>query len=273
MSDYVRILEVMSRAAEAGAAVIRDGASRRASLAWESKGHADYVSEVDRGSESRIHDVLRAGYPDMSLVAEESWTGEPIGAGLTFVVDPLDGTTNFLHGVPEYAISIGALLGNELVAGVVLNAATGDEFTATLGGGAHSNGQNIRVSNISDPSRALVGTGFPFGETVELERYTRQFPAVAAATAGIRRPGAAALDLASVACGRFDAFWELELAPWDKAAGILLVREAGGLVTGDRGEDASVLKGGVIAGNPRMHAWLQSTIRSVDAAEPGGNNP
>lgn len=278
MSDYLRMLEVMSRAADAGAAVIRAGASRRASLTWESKGRADYVSDVDRGAEARIQGVLRASYPDAALIAEESWTGEAIGGGggrggaggggggLTFVVDPLDGTTNFLHGFPEYAVSIGALLDSDLVAAVILNAVTGEKYTATAGGGAHSDGQRIRVSEVSEPSRALVGTGFPFGETVELERYTRQFAVVAAATAGIRRPGAAALDFASVACGRFDAFWELELAPWDKAAGILLVREAGGIVTGDRGEDARVAEGGVIAGNPRMHAWLLSTTRSADSA-------
>ena len=177
-----------------------------------------------------------------------------------FVVDPLDGTTNFLHGFHEYAVSIAAAVRGELVAAAVIDVPTGDRFTAIA--------RRRRVSQrraafacrrIDDPSRALIGTGFPFGDDDSLELYLRHFAAVAPHTAGIRRPGSAALDLVHVACGHFDAFWELSLAPWDFAAGVLLVREAGGVVTTVGGDaDVPLDYGSLLAGNPAMHRWLAS---------------
>jgi myo-inositol-1(or 4)-monophosphatase len=175
---------------------------------------------------------------------------------VTYVVDPLDGTTNFLHGYPWYAVSIGALVSGELAAGIVVNVPTGEVFSAVRGGGAFRNEEPIRVSENADPSRALVGTGFPFKNLDKLDAYQRQFAAVTRRTAGIRRAGAAALDLCDVACGRFDAFWELNLAPWDVAAGILIVREAGGIVTDTDGREANVGFGPIVAGSPAMHGWL-----------------
>lgn len=264
-----RILDAAVAAAHAGAEVIRDGATRRGALVWESKGPADFVSDVDRGSEARITDVLeralRRDFPALHIRAEESWRDVPLTDELTFVVDPLDGTTNFLHGVPVYAVSIGALLEGELAAGVVFNVATGELFTATRGGGAHLDGAPISVSRISDPPRALIGTGIPFGGNADMARYAAQMQPVAAATSGVRRAGSAAIDLAWVAAGRYDAFWELQLAPYDIAAGILLIREAGGVVTTMDGAPATIDSSPVVAGNPLMHAWLLAMLQRADA--------
>jgi myo-inositol-1(or 4)-monophosphatase len=146
------------------------------------------------------------------------------------------------------------------VAGVVLNIATGELFTATAGGGARRNGRPIRVSNVDDPSRALLGTGAPFRNEAQVEEYLRTLRPVLTTAAGIRRAGAAALDLADVACGRFEAFWELMLNPWDVAAGILLVREAGGVVTDLAGSEKRVERGGIVAGSPAMHQWLMAAL-------------
>jgi myo-inositol-1(or 4)-monophosphatase len=180
--------------------------------------------------------------------------------GLVFVVDPLDGTTNFLHGFPWYAVSIAALIDGVLTAAVVLNVATGELFTAVAEGGSRRNGQPIHVSKITDPIRALLGTGFPFKHSDQITEYLRGFAAAMRETAGVRRAGSAALDLADVACGRYEAFWELMLAPWDIAAGILLVREAGGLVTDLSGAPAQVEQTGIVAGNPAMHGWLLEVL-------------
>jgi myo-inositol-1(or 4)-monophosphatase len=181
-------------------------------------------------------------------------------AGLVFVVDPLDGTTNFLHGFPCFAVSIAAMIDGALVAGVVLNAANGELFSATAGGGTRLNGQPATVSTITDPARALIATGFPFKTADRIDEYLLTLPRIMRETAGIRRPGAASLDLAHVACGRFEGFWELTLAPWDIAAGMLLIREAGGIVTDLAGASAPVEHTGLVTGNPAMHAWLMGIV-------------
>lgn len=241
--------------------VLRAKADVRHALEWQEKSPSDFVSEADRLAEAAIRDVLLERHPDATMIAEESSPGAALDApGLSFVVDPLDGTTNFLHGYPWYAVSIGALREGTVVAGAVLNAASGELFTATLGAGARRNGQPINVSSIADPPRALVGTGFPFKHPHLVEPYMRQFPRLLGTTAGVRRAGAAALDLADVACGRFDGFWELMLAPWDIAAGILLVREAGGIVTDLAGTDCAVTHTPVVASNGVLHPWLLATL-------------
>jgi myo-inositol-1(or 4)-monophosphatase len=181
-------------------------------------------------------------------------------AGLVFVADPLDGTTNFLHGIPWYAVSLAAMIDGELAAGAVLNVANGELFTATAGGGTRLNGQPVAVSETTDPTRAIVGTGFPFKGDEHVDEYLRMLPRVMRETSGIRRPGAASLDLASVACGRFDAFWEITLAPWDIAAGLLLIREAGGRTTTLSGDPAPVAHTSLVVGNPAMHEWLLSAV-------------
>ena len=220
------------------------------------------MSEIDVASEKAIGAVIRERHPDARLLAEELSSSNTDRAGLLFVADPLDGTTNFLHGFPWYAVSVAALVDGESVAGAVLNAANGDLFTATAGGGARRNGQPISVSAITDPIRSLIGTGFPFKQNSPVDEYLRVLPRIMTTTSGIRRPGAAALDLADVACGRFEAFWELSLAPWDIAAGLLLVREAGGIATDLTGAPAEVKHTGLVVGNPAMHAWLLAQLSS-----------
>ncbi len=255
------ILAVAVEAAQAAAEIIRAGSHRAADIVWESKGAADFVSQVDRDAESKLTEVVLRTFPSALVIGEElSPDATPSAPELTFIADPLDGTTNFLHGYPQYAVSIAAVLRSELVAGVVLNVITRECFTAIAGRGARLDGRPISVSSLSEPSRALIGTGFPFKQQSLLERYAKQFVAVSRETAGIRRAGSAALDLADVACGRFDGFWELDLAPWDIAAGILLVREAGGIVTDWGGSFRDTSAGPVVAGNPDIHPWLLRTL-------------
>jgi myo-inositol-1(or 4)-monophosphatase len=261
------LLDEMHAAAVQAARLIQGRAHEVDALVWESKSPTDFVSEVDLGAETLIRSLLEK--PSVGGIVEVPCrvVGEEIspdatiaGQGVVYVVDPLDGTTNFLHGYPWYAVSIGALVDGVLAAGIVVNAATDEAFTATLGGGAQRDGRAIRASPNTDPQRALIGTGFPFKRHDLLEPYQRQFAAVTRRTAGIRRAGAAALDLCDVACGRFDAFWELSLAPWDVAAGILIIREAGGIVTDLAGADARVAPGAFVAGSPAMHPWLLQAL-------------
>ena len=265
--DAASLLAHIQRAAIAAAAFIRARAGNREHIEWRAKSLTDFVSDVDLGSERLIRDALTTAYPNALILGEELSPESSTSAEVVFVVDPLDGTTNFLHGFHEYAVSIAAAVHGELVAGVVVEVPTGDRYTATRGGGAFRNGEPIRVSAIDDPSRALIGTGFPFGDDDSLELYLRHFAAVAPHTAGMRRPGSAALDLVHVACGHFDAFWELSLAPWDFAAGMLLVREAGGVVTTVGGERKVPLDyGNLLAGNPTMHRWLARTLAHATPA-------
>ncbi len=261
--DTRALLTTCVAAAARGADVVRQGAERRDSLVWESKGINDYVSEVDRASEAAIAELIASRHPDGTLLAEEGSPTVSSSRGLVFVADPLDGTTNFLHGLPWYAVTIAALVDGEIQAGATINAATGELFTATLGGGARRAGAPIRVSEITDPSRARIATGLPWSGEQDIARYMPSLPGVMRATAGIRRCGAAALDLAGVACGRFDAFWELRLNAWDMAAGALLIREAGGVVTTADGEPCPVAETSLVCGNPPMHAWLLETLRAA----------
>lgn len=254
------LLATCVAAAARGAEVIRSYDAARPQLEWESKSHADFVSVVDRASEEAIAAVVRERHADARLVGEELSPDANALEGLAFVADPLDGTTNYLHAFPWYAVSVAAVVDGTPVAGAVVNVPTGELFTATAGGGARRNGQQIAVSRITTPERALLGTGFPFKYDVDVEPYLRALPELMTTVAGIRRPGAAALDLCDVACGRFDAFWELRLAPWDIAAGILIVREAGGIVTDLRGCQATISHTSVVAGNAAMHAWLMERL-------------
>lgn len=262
--DDAELLDIALDAARAAAAVIRDATAGRGGLVWESKGRSDFVSEVDKAAEHRIAEIVARRSPGAIMLGEEFSPLALSGRGTVFIADPLDGTTNFLHGYPEYATSIGVAQGGVLRAGVVLNVARGEEFTARAGAGAFRDGVRISVSSLREPAKALIGTGFPFKTVETLPRYQEQFSLVMRGTAGIRRAGAAALDLANVACGRFDAFWELTLAPWDVAAGILLVQEAGGVVTDLAGDKPSLGAGAYVAGNPAMHAWLLQTLKRAD---------
>jgi myo-inositol-1(or 4)-monophosphatase len=262
--DDSELLDIALAAARAAAKVIRDATAGRGGLVWESKGSSDFVSDVDKAAEQQIVEIVARRCAGGSVLGEELSPLALSENGTVFIADPLDGTTNFLHGYPEYSTSIGVTRDGVLRAGVVLNVARGEEFTARKGAGAYRDGERIRVSSLREPTRALIGTGFPFKTLGKLPRYLAQFSLVMHGTAGIRRAGSAALDLSSVACGRFDAFWELVLSPWDVAAGILLVQEAGGVVTDLAGNQPALSAGAYVAGNPAMHAWLLQTVRRAD---------
>lgn len=247
-------------AAERAAAWIRTVPAPAPASAWGSKGHHDYVTEVDRTAEAMIAETLLAAEPGSRIVGEELSPDLALD-GLVWLVDPLDGTTNFLHRYPQYAVSVAAAVDGELVAAVVTHVPLGTTFHAARGRGCFAGQDRLRVSATAAPPMALVGTGFPFKHLHHLDRYQRQFAAVMRGTSGVRRAGSAALDLADVAAGRFDAFWELMLAPWDTAAGILLVREAGGIVTDLEGEPAGIAHSGIVAGNAAMHRWLLEIVQ------------
>ena len=262
-SDTLASLRAIAlHAARQGAAAIARNAGSQHTLDWESKLPADFVSRVDREAEDAVVAVLRELLPEATLLLEESAPHTDISHGLGVVVDPLDGTTNFLHDYPWYATSVGVTWNSVPVAGAVVNAATGEAFVGALGLGAHRVAADdvtltaIRVSGTTDPMRALVGTGFPFKQLEFLEQYQRQFANLSRSCSGIRRAGAAALDLCDVACGRFEGFWELVLAPWDTAAGMIIVREAGGRVTDLQGNDAPVEHVAIVAANAALHEWL-----------------
>ncbi len=262
------LLSDIERAATAASRFIRERATSRGAIEWRVKSPADFVSDVDTGAERIIRDILGAAHPDARILGEELSPGAHTDAPLLFVVDPLDGTTNFLHGYPEYAVSVAALVEGVIEVGVIANVASGECFTALRDGGAFRDRASIRVSTIREPERALLGTGFPFKDHALVPAYLRQFDLVMRATSGIRRAVSAALDLADVACGRFDAFWELVLAPWDFAAGLLLVREAGGVITTVDGGEVPIARSSILAGNPDMHAWLLEILRAADVPEP-----
>ena len=266
-SGDAELLDVALEAARAGALVIRDATAQREQLVWESKGQSDFVSEVDMASEREIVGVITRRLPDATVLGEELSPTAIASRGVVVIADPLDGTTNFLHGYPEYSVSIGIARNGVLCAGVVLNIARGEEFTARRGGGAFLNGKRIRVSDLREPGRSLIGTGFPFKTLEKLPQYMEQFSLVTRGTAGIRRAGSAALDLSNVACGRFDAFWELVLAPWDVAAGLLMVQEAGGIVTDLEGNPPVLTAESFVAGNPAMHAWLLQTVKRANMSK------
>jgi myo-inositol-1(or 4)-monophosphatase len=262
MPSVKDLLRLATRAAGRSAEYLRGVRHPRDPAAWTAKGQRDWVTEVDRTSEAIIAETLLAGEPDSRVMGEEL-TPDTDTRGLVWIVDPLDGTTNFLHGFPAYAISIAAALDGRLELGLVLHVPLNRLSHAVRDGGAWENGERLRVSSISTPAHALIGTGFPFRDVHLLDAYLRQLGRVIQGATGVRRPGSAAIDLADVAAGRYDGFWELRLAPWDIAAGTLLVREAGGRVTDFRGRDLGIEHSEVLAGNPAIHAWLMSLLGEV----------
>jgi myo-inositol-1(or 4)-monophosphatase len=224
------------------------------------KGPADFVSEADRRTEAILTDELRKARPTFGFLREEH--GEIAGEDpdRRWIIDPLDGTTNFLHGIPHFAISVALEQRGEVVAGVVYDALRDEVFWAEKGAGAYVNRQRLRVSARHRLAQSVIATGIPFGERAGKRAFSAMLSAVMERTAGVRRFGAASLDLAWVAAGRYDAFWEVGLSPWDVAAGIVLVREAGGFVT-DLGGGPGMLYGGtIVAGNNRLHGEVVALL-------------
>lgn len=262
MLNYNDLVKIAADAARRGAEYLRGAVRPLSSDAWTEKAQHDFVTDIDRGCEAMIAEVLTSAVPGSVVVGEEL-TPDLVAGEVVWIVDPLDGTTNYLHGFPEYAVSIGCAVSGELCAGVVHDVGRDVVYQAWRGGGAWLGDARLKVSAITQPKRALIATGFPFRSMTHLDRYLQQFAAVARGVSGIRRPGSAALDLANVAAGRFDAFWEQGLAPWDIAAGIVLIREAGGTVTRQDGSDDVLGHGDIVAGNPAMHAWLMKVLREA----------
>lgn len=266
------VLDLLHRArtaADAAAAYIRTVGRPAEPAAWTLKGSRDFVTQVDRTAESIIADILLSDASGGRIVGEEL-SPDVVTDGLVWIVDPLDGTTNFLHDFPSYAVSIAAAWDGVLQAGVVVQVPRNETYFAWRDGGAWLDGRRLKASSITDPEFALIATGFPFRDLSRLEEYQRQFGRVATATSGIRRPGAAALDLADVAAGRFDGFWEQRLSAWDIAAGSLLIREAGGVVTDFTGHDIGIEHSGVVAGNPAIHDWLLRVLCADEKNHPTG---
>lgn len=262
MRTVLDLVAVAVRAANLAAGYLR-GARAPTPGTWTEKGRHDFVTEVDRAAEALIAETLTALVPGSRVVGEELSPALARAGDVVWIVDPLDGTTNFLHGYPQYAVSVGALVGGELCVGVVHDVGRNVVYRAAGGHGAWMDETRLAVSAVTDPRRALVGTGFPFKRLDEVDRYLRQLATVMRASSGVRRAGSAALDLADVAAGRFDAFWELSLAPWDVAAGVVLIREAGGVVTTLEGEADVLGHGSIVAGNAALHRWLTDLLRTA----------
>ena len=232
-------------------------------LTVTAKGPKDFVSEIDRAAEAAIVQTLHAAYPDHAILAEEGTAkGANANAEYCWIIDPLDGTTNFLHGFPQYCVSIALQQRGHITQAVVYDPVRNDLFTATRGRGAFLNDRRIRVSRRQHLREALIGTGFPFRDGSNLEPYVRMMRRMMIETAGLRRPGAAALDLAYVAAGCYDGFFELGLNPWDVAAGSLLILEAGGLVGDFAGEDKFLESGRIVASNPKLFAAMLNLINA-----------
>jgi len=231
----------------------------------EKKGHNDFVSEADLAAEQTAIDCIHKHYPDHAIHAEES--GIQGESDTVWIIDPLDGTTNYLHGFPVWAVSIGVQINGRMEHGVVYDPMRQELFTASRGQGAQLEGRKIRVSGRKHLEQALVGTGFPYRQAdQEIQPYLDMLGKVVRNTSGVRRPGAAALDLAYVAAGRLDAFWETGLAPWDLAAGSLILREAGGIVSGLDGSEGFLESGHVLCGTPKIYAGLAKLCAAEIAA-------
>ncbi len=226
------------------------------------KQQSDFVTEVDKMAEAAIIEVLREAYPNYSILAEESGSTAGKQAEYQWIIDPLDGTTNFIHGFPQYAISIALAHNGQVVQAVVFDPERNELFTASKGRGAFLNERRIRVSKRTKLEEALIGTGFPYRIFDHVDTYIAIFKELTQKTAGMRRPGAASLDLSWVACGRLDGFWEFGLSPWDMAAGALIITEAGGLVSDLAGEAGYLDSGNLVAGSPKIFAPLLQVIQS-----------
>jgi myo-inositol-1(or 4)-monophosphatase len=261
-------LNVMMKAARTAAVRLKRDYGEVDQLQVSRKGPADFVTAADTRTEKILKSELKRARPDFGFLMEESGASPGKDPARRWIIDPIDGTTNFVHGIAHFAISIGLEDNGDIVAGLVFDPINELMFVAEKGQGAYLNERRLRVSNRLKMSDALFATGTPFlgkGESADHERSLREIGAVIALSTGIRRFGSASLDLAFVAAGRFDGFWERGLQPWDMAAGVLLVREAGGLVTEIDGGDKMFESGSILAANPHLHPYLGEAIRKARA--------
>ena len=248
--------------ARAGGRVIMDFWGKRGSFPVHEKGRNDFVTIVDRRAEEAIVSLVRSRFPDHAIMAEESSPTDGT-SGYRWYIDPLDGTTNYIHGYPLFCVSVGLADPQGLRAAAVYDPLRDEMFTAARDQGAFLNGKPIRVSAAEKLSQALLVTGFPFRSLDRIDDYLASFRAFILNASGIRRDGSAALNLAYVACGRYDGFWEMTLSPWDVAAGSLLVREAGGTVTGFQGRDEFLETGDIVAANLNVHPAMMRIVRET----------
>lgn len=256
------MLNTAVKAARRGAAIINRASFDLDRIQVTEKKHNDFVTEVDQAAEQAIIDVLQTAYPDHAILAEES------GASVNlhdenenvWIIDPLDGTTNFIHGFPQYCVSIALQQRGQITQAVVYDPTRNDLFTATKGAGAYLNDKRIRVTKRDKIADALLASGFPCRNTDNIDQYLNMLKVMAQNCSGLRRPGAAALDLAYVACGRLDGFFEKGLQPWDIAAGALLITESGGIVGTFEGESDYLYKGDVLAGTPKVFAQMVALL-------------
>lgn len=257
-------LNIAVKAARRAATIINRAALDIDLLEVRAKQSNDFVTEVDRAAEAAIIEVIAEAYPDHAILAEESGSSGAAAENAEFqwIIDPLDGTTNFIHGFPQYSVSIAQAQNGVLQQAVVYDPTRNELFTATRGRGAFLNDRRIRVSKRTRMNEALIGTGFPFKQLDHVEAYLGMFRELTEKTAGLRRPGSAALDLAYVACGRFDGFFEIGLSPWDLAAGALLISEAGGLVSDFAGDSAYLETGNLVAGSPKIFSPLLQIVQA-----------
>jgi myo-inositol-1(or 4)-monophosphatase len=259
------LLNIAVRAARRAGEVIIRSLNRLESLTVASKGRNDFVTEVDHAAEHEIISTIRRHYPQHAFLAEES--GASGESDTVWIIDPLDGTTNFMHGFPVFAVSIACQIKGRLEHAVVYDPMRGELFTASRGAGAHLDNHRLRVSKARTLEGALLATGFPYrADSLYADAYFAMLKAVSQHAAGVRRPGAAALDLAYVAAGRVDAFWEFGLSPWDTAAGTLLIQEAGGRIGTLTGGEYRQ-QGHVVAGTPKVYAALLELIAPHVPAE------
>lgn len=254
------MLTIATRAARAAGDIILRNIDKLDRLKIEVKAQNDFVTQVDLKAEEVIIETLQQSYPKHGIIAEENGRFNE-DSEYQWIIDPLDGTTNFMHGFPQYAVSIGLQLKGRMEIAVVFDPVKNELFSAARGDGAQLNGRRLRTTQQKGLKGALLGTGFPFKQPQHLDTYLETFKAVHPETAGIRRAGSAALDLAYVAAGRLDGFWEIGLSPWDMAAGVLLVREAGGIVTDFSGDGKYLETGNVIAAASKVYPALYEAIK------------
>ena len=253
------MLSIAVKAARRAGAIINRASQDIGTLTVKSKNFNDFVSEIDVAAERTIIDTLKEVYPTHGFLGEESGSTSH-QSDFIWIIDPLDGTTNFLHNFPQYCVSIALQHKGEITQAVIYEPNRNDLYTATKGRGAFLNDKRIRVSKCDKLKESLIGTGFPFRDFKHLDTYLAMFKSMLQKTTGIRRPGSAALDLAYVANGSLDAFWEIGLSPWDIAAGALLVQEAGGIISNLNGKEGWLQSGNVLAASPKIYDAMLETL-------------